>query len=71
MVEFCIFRSLPKEQMGHSGVVDLAQLRIVQRMRLESPQLESVQSKMFDQAQSCTMLALPCDREADNFTLNH
>ena len=48
--------------MTQSGV-SLPQLRIVQRMRLEQPQLESVQSKMFDSTQSCTMIALPCGRD--------
>lgn len=56
-------RSLPKEQMMSTAGVSLPQLRIVQRMRLEPPQVETVQSKMFDSQQSCTMIALPCGRD--------
>ena len=56
-------RSLPKDQMMSASGVNLPQLRIVQRMRLEPTQVETVQSKMFDPAQSCTMIALPCGRD--------
>jgi len=56
--------SLPDQpQVQSPSGVSLPQLRIIQRMRLEQPQVETVQNKMFDNQLSCTMIALPCGRD--------
>ncbi|XP_061688289.1 msx2-interacting protein [Syngnathoides biaculeatus] len=52
-------RSLPLQEGG-------AFLRIVQRMRLEAPQLESVARRMTGECDFCLLLALPCGRDQDD-----
>ncbi|XP_028301659.1 msx2-interacting protein isoform X2 [Gouania willdenowi] len=52
-------RSLPLQEGG-------ALLRIVQRMRLEAPQLESVARRMTGDSDYCLLLALPCGRDQDD-----
>ncbi|XP_039251148.2 uncharacterized protein LOC120328686 isoform X2 [Styela clava] len=42
---------------------NLAVLRIVQRMRLEPPQLEGVDKRMTANSDFCLLLALPCGRD--------
>nr|XP_057911300.1 msx2-interacting protein [Doryrhamphus excisus] len=52
-------RSLPHQEGG-------ALLRIVQRMRLEASQLESVARRMTGECDFCLLLALPCGRDQDD-----
>uniref|UniRef100_A0A3Q1HT86 Msx2-interacting protein n=1 Tax=Anabas testudineus TaxID=64144 RepID=A0A3Q1HT86_ANATE len=52
-------RSLPLQEGG-------ALLRIVQRMRLEASQLESVARRMTGDSDFCLLLALPCGRDQDD-----
>ncbi|XP_077384546.1 msx2-interacting protein isoform X2 [Festucalex cinctus] len=52
-------RSLPLQEGGTF-------LRIVQRMRLEAPQLESVARRMTGECDFCLLLALPCGRDQDD-----
>ncbi|XP_008280899.1 msx2-interacting protein isoform X2 [Stegastes partitus] len=52
-------RSLPLQEGG-------ALLRIVQRMRLEASQLESVARRMTGDSDYCLLLALPCGRDQDD-----
>ncbi|XP_031728813.1 msx2-interacting protein isoform X1 [Anarrhichthys ocellatus] len=52
-------RSLPLQEGG-------ALLRIVQRMRLEASQLESVARRMTGDTDFCLLLALPCGRDQDD-----
>ncbi|XP_034441875.1 msx2-interacting protein isoform X2 [Hippoglossus hippoglossus] len=52
-------RSLPLQEGG-------ALLRIVQRMRLEVSQLESVARRMTGDSEYCLLLALPCGRDQDD-----
>ncbi|KAM9409773.1 msx2-interacting protein [Pholidichthys leucotaenia] len=52
-------RSLPLHESG-------ALLRIVQRMRLEASQLESVARRMTGDSDFCLLLALPCGRDQDD-----
>ncbi|XP_011492871.1 msx2-interacting protein isoform X2 [Oryzias latipes] len=52
-------RSLPMQEGG-------ALLRIVQRMRLEASQLESVARRMTGDSDYCLLLALPCGRDQDD-----
>ncbi|XP_057701579.1 msx2-interacting protein [Corythoichthys intestinalis] len=52
-------RSLPLQEGG-------AFLRIVQRMRLEASQLESVARRMTGECDFCLLLALPCGRDQDD-----
>ncbi|XP_067443385.1 msx2-interacting protein isoform X2 [Thunnus thynnus] len=52
-------RSLPLQEGG-------ALLRIVQRMRLEASQLESVARRMTGECEFCLLLALPCGRDQDD-----
>uniref|UniRef100_A0A669E361 Msx2-interacting protein n=1 Tax=Oreochromis niloticus TaxID=8128 RepID=A0A669E361_ORENI len=52
-------RSLPLQEGG-------ALLRIVQRMRLEASQLESVARRMTVHTDYCLLLALPCGRDQDD-----
>ncbi|KAF7665845.1 hypothetical protein LDENG_00129370 [Lucifuga dentata] len=52
-------RSLPLQEGG-------ALLRIVQRMRLEASQLESVARRMTGDTEFCLLLALPCGRDQDD-----
>ncbi|KAM3878176.1 msx2-interacting protein [Diretmus argenteus] len=52
-------RSLPLQEGG-------ALLRIVQRMRLEASQLESVARRMTGDSEFCLLLALPCGRDQDD-----
>lgn len=52
-------RSLPLQEGG-------ALLRIVQRMRLEASQLESVARRMTGDTDYCLLLALPCGRDQDD-----
>ncbi|CAN9511750.1 unnamed protein product [Ophioblennius macclurei] len=52
-------RSLPLQEGG-------ALLRIVQRMRLEASQLESVARRMTGDTEYCLLLALPCGRDQDD-----
>ncbi|XP_029007120.1 msx2-interacting protein isoform X2 [Betta splendens] len=52
-------RSLPLQDGG-------ALLRIVQRMRLEASQLESVARRMTGDSDYCLLLALPCGRDQDD-----
>ncbi|XP_019957133.2 msx2-interacting protein isoform X1 [Paralichthys olivaceus] len=52
-------RSLPLQEGG-------ALLRIVQRMRLEASQLESVARRMTGDSEYCLLLALPCGRDQDD-----
>uniref|UniRef100_A0A672JGW1 Msx2-interacting protein n=1 Tax=Salarias fasciatus TaxID=181472 RepID=A0A672JGW1_SALFA len=52
-------RSLPLQEGG-------ALLRIVQRMRLEASQLESVARRMTVYTDYCLLLALPCGRDQDD-----
>uniref|UniRef100_A0A3P9IY35 Msx2-interacting protein n=1 Tax=Oryzias latipes TaxID=8090 RepID=A0A3P9IY35_ORYLA len=52
-------RSLPMQEGG-------ALLRIVQRMRLEASQLESVARRMTGDSDFCLLLALPCGRDQDD-----
>ncbi|XP_066526817.1 msx2-interacting protein isoform X2 [Hoplias malabaricus] len=43
-----------------------ALLRIVQRMRLETPQLEGVARRMTGESDFCLLLAMPCGRDQDD-----
>uniref|UniRef100_A0A3Q3XMX2 Msx2-interacting protein n=1 Tax=Mola mola TaxID=94237 RepID=A0A3Q3XMX2_MOLML len=52
-------RSLPLQEGG-------TLLRIVQRMRLEASQLESVARRMTGDSDFCLLLALPCGRDQDD-----
>lgn len=52
-------RSLPLQEGG-------ALLRIVQRMRLEASQLESVARRMTGDSDFCLLLALPCGRDQED-----
>ncbi|XP_035517278.1 msx2-interacting protein isoform X1 [Morone saxatilis] len=52
-------RSLPLQEGG-------ALLRIVQRMRLEASQLDSVARRMTGDSDFCLLLALPCGRDQDD-----
>ncbi|KAJ3602894.1 hypothetical protein NHX12_030639 [Muraenolepis orangiensis] len=52
-------RSLPLQEGG-------ALLRIVQRMRLEASQLESVARRMTGETDFCLLLALPCGRDQED-----
>lgn len=52
-------RSLPLQEGG-------TLLRIVQRMRLEASQLESVARRMTGDTDFCLLLALPCGRDQDD-----
>ncbi|XP_056129859.1 msx2-interacting protein [Lampris incognitus] len=52
-------RSLPLQEGG-------SLLRIVQRMRLEASQLESVARRMTGDSEFCLLLALPCGRDQDD-----
>ncbi|XP_015258119.1 PREDICTED: msx2-interacting protein-like isoform X1 [Cyprinodon variegatus] len=52
-------RSLPLQEGG-------ALLRIVQRMRLEASQLESVARRMTGDSDYCLLLALPCGRDQED-----
>ncbi|XP_061730231.1 LOW QUALITY PROTEIN: msx2-interacting protein [Nerophis ophidion] len=52
-------RSLPHQEGG--GL-----LRIVQRMRLEASQLESVARRMTGECDFCLLLALPCGRDQED-----
>lgn len=52
-------RSLPLPEGG-------ALLRIVQRMRLEASQLESVARRMTGDSEFCLLLAMPCGRDQDD-----
>uniref|UniRef100_A0A667Y3G3 Msx2-interacting protein n=1 Tax=Myripristis murdjan TaxID=586833 RepID=A0A667Y3G3_9TELE len=52
-------RSLPLQEGG-------ALLRIVQRMRLEASQLDSVARRMTGDTEFCLLLALPCGRDQDD-----
>ncbi|XP_072308387.1 msx2-interacting protein [Eucyclogobius newberryi] len=52
-------RSLPLQEGG-------ALLRIVQRMRLEASQLESVARRMTGDTDFCLLLALPCGRDQED-----
>ncbi|KAM6980752.1 msx2-interacting protein [Aplochiton taeniatus] len=52
-------RSLPLQEGG-------ALLRIVQRMRLEASQLESVARRMTGDMEFCLLLALPCGRDQED-----
>ncbi|KAM6927754.1 msx2-interacting protein isoform 1-T3 [Xenentodon cancila] len=52
-------RSLPLQEGG-------TLLRIVQRMRLEASQLESVARRMTGDSDYCLLLALPCGRDQDD-----
>ncbi|XP_034725124.1 msx2-interacting protein [Etheostoma cragini] len=52
-------RSLPLQDGG-------TLLRIVQRMRLEASQLESVARRMTGDSDFCLLLALPCGRDQDD-----
>ncbi|XP_068449515.1 msx2-interacting protein [Clinocottus analis] len=52
-------RSLPLQEGG-------ALLRIVQRMRLEASQLESVARRMTGDSDFCLLIALPCGRDQDD-----
>ncbi|XP_012719218.2 msx2-interacting protein isoform X1 [Fundulus heteroclitus] len=52
-------RSLPVQEGG-------ALLRIVQRMRLEASQLESVARRMTGDSDYCLLLALPCGRDQED-----
>ncbi|XP_076857993.1 msx2-interacting protein isoform X3 [Brachyhypopomus gauderio] len=52
-------RSLPLPETG-------ALLRIVQRMRLETPQLEGVARRMTGESDFCLLLAMPCGRDQDD-----
>ncbi|KAK7916653.1 hypothetical protein WMY93_012414 [Mugilogobius chulae] len=52
-------RSLPLQEGG-------ALLRIVQRMRLEASQLESVARRMTGDSEFCLLLALPCGRDQED-----
>lgn len=52
-------RSLPLQEGG-------TLLRIVQRMRLEASQLESVARRMTGDTEYCLLLALPCGRDQDD-----
>ncbi|XP_076123974.1 msx2-interacting protein isoform X2 [Alosa pseudoharengus] len=52
-------RSLPLQEGG-------ALLRIVQRMRLEASQLDSVARRMTGDSEFCLLLAMPCGRDQDD-----
>ncbi|XP_072521538.1 msx2-interacting protein isoform X2 [Salminus brasiliensis] len=52
-------RSLPVPETG-------AHLRIVQRMRLETPQLEGVARRMTGESDFCLLLAMPCGRDQED-----
>ncbi|XP_035376527.1 msx2-interacting protein isoform X1 [Electrophorus electricus] len=52
-------RSLPLPETG-------ALLRIVQRMRLETPQLEGVARRMTGESDFCLLLAMPCGRDQED-----
>ncbi|KAI4871954.1 hypothetical protein NFI96_025523 [Prochilodus magdalenae] len=52
-------RSLPAPETG-------ALLRIVQRMRLETPQLEGVARRMTGESDFCLLLAMPCGRDQED-----
>ncbi|XP_028854114.1 msx2-interacting protein isoform X2 [Denticeps clupeoides] len=55
-------RSLPLPEGG-------ALLRIVQRMRLEASQLESVARRMTGESEFCLLLAMPCGRDQDDVVI--